>query len=139
MDTFGTRELRRLTGERGRQPADCFDLLLAPTIALHPQAAWQPAADVSRCEHGWLLKFDLAGIRQEDLEIHVHGATVRVSGTRRDWRVYERQQAHSMEIAYSHFERCIELPEAIGKAEVRSEYRDGMLLVHVLAKQEADP
>jgi HSP20 family molecular chaperone IbpA len=121
-----------------RRAFDYFDLLFVPTTVPHVQVAWRPAADVYRCEHGWLVKFDLAGVRKGDVEIHVSGATVKVSGTRRDWRVYERQEAHSMEIEYSHFERCIELPEEISKAEVRTEYLDGMLLVHLLERQRAD-
>lgn len=98
----------------------------------HPQAAWRPAADLFRCDCGWLAKFDLAGVRPEAIDVCVQGSKITVSGERRDCRVYEHQEAHLMEIAYSRFERSIELPEQIGQAEIRTEYRDGMLLVHVL-------
>lgn len=121
-----------------RQLSEYLDLLFASASSPHANAAWRPAADVYRCEHGWLLKFDLAGVRPEDIEIHVQGRTIVVAGTRRDSRVYQRQQAHRMEISYSRFERSVELPEEIAEAEVRTEYRDGMLLVHVLARGEVD-
>ena len=118
-----------------RRPSSYLDLLLAPALRPHPQAAWRPAADVYRCDHGWLLKFDLAGVREEDIQICVAGSSVTVSGTRRDWRIYDRQEAHLMEIAYSHFERSVQLPDDLGQATVRTEYRDGMLLVHVTPAQ----
>ena len=121
-----------------RQLSDHLKLLLEPVIWPQPEAAWRPAADVYRCEHGWLVKFDLAGVREPDIEIHVQGSQIIVSGRRRDSRVYQRQEAHLMEIAYSQFKRSVELPEEIDKAELRTEYRDGMLLVHVLSKQEGD-
>ena len=117
-----------------RELSEYLELPFARLPVTNLQAAWQPAADVYRCESGWLLKFDLAGVRQEDVAIRVSGTKVIVSGTRRDWRVYQRQEAHSMEIAYSHFERSVELPEEVVRAEIRTEYRDGMLLVHVLVR-----
>jgi HSP20 family molecular chaperone IbpA len=36
-----------------------------------------------------------------------------------------------MELAYSDFERVLELPFDLQRADVSSEYRDGMLLVHI--------
>jgi HSP20 family protein len=116
------------------RPSQFFDFLLAP-LASHPQAAWRPAVDVYRCQHGWLLKFDLAGVRSDDLNVEIHESLVTVSGVRRDWRVAEHQEAHQLEIAYSRFERSVELPESLADADIRSEYRDGMLLVHIVTKR----
>jgi HSP20 family molecular chaperone IbpA len=48
--------------------------------------------------------------------------------------VEEQQEAHLMEIAYSRFERSVDLPEPLGRVEPRIEYRDGMLLVHLAVK-----
>lgn len=119
-----------------RPLSECLRQFFAPTVAPYPRAAWQPAADVYRCAQGWLIKFDLAGVRREDIEIHVSGATVYVSGTRRDLCISSQQHAHSMEIAYSYFERSVELPEELSQSEIRSEYQDGMLLVHVVQRRE---
>jgi HSP20 family protein len=119
-----------------RPLSECLRQFFAPAVAPYPRAAWQPAADVYRCEQGWLIKFDLAGVRPEDIEIHFSGSRVFVSGTRRDWCISSHQHAHSMEIAYSYFERSVELPEELSQAEIRSEYQDGMLLVHVAQRRE---
>ena len=121
-----------------RDLSEYLELFVAPARGAHPQAAWCPAADVYRCEHGWLVKFDLAGVRKEEVTVRVSGARIIVSGTRRDSRIFQHQQAHSLEIAYSHFERSVELPEEIVQAEVHTDYRDGMLLVHVSLTQEPD-
>ena len=48
-------------------------------------AAWQPAVDVYRTATGWLLKFDLAGVRPEDIDVNVSGSRLTVRGQRRDW------------------------------------------------------
>lgn len=114
------------------QVSDYVDHFLSMVGHSLPRVAWQPAADVYRCRHGWLLKFDLAGVRPEDIEVRIDGRKVIVTGTRRDWRMPDVQEAHMMEISYSHFERSIELLDEIGQAEIQTDYRDGMLLVHLL-------
>ena len=52
---------------------------------------------------GWILKFDLAGVRLEDVQVHVSKRTVMVSGVRRDCMVEDGCRHYSMEITYSRF------------------------------------
>ncbi len=98
-----------------------------------PEAAecWQPPVDVYRSPRGWLLKFDLAGVRPEDVRVRIAGRRVTVSGVRRDWVLEEGYSYHSMEISYNRFERTIELPGDLTNAEFALEARDGLLLVRV--------
>jgi HSP20 family protein len=118
-----------------KQPiSDYLDFILARANEPGSRGPWRPAADVYRCEHGWLVKLDLAGVQQQDIQIRVAGSAVIISGTRRDWRLDPRQQPHLMEISYSQFERRVELPEEFREVQVQSEYRDGMLLVRVFGK-----
>jgi HSP20 family protein len=97
---------------------------------------WQPAVDVYRCAGGWLLKFELAGVRQEDIHVEADERGITVSGVRRDVRHLELQETHLMEIAYSHFERFVALPAAIENVQLRVEYRDGMLYVQALTMKK---
>jgi HSP20 family molecular chaperone IbpA len=84
------------------------------------------------------VKFDLAGIRAEDIQVLLDGSRLTVRGTRRDWTITEGQQAYSMEISYNRFERSIELPlEDVGQVRFESEYRDGMFLVKVALQPAA--
>ncbi|HEV3236886.1 MAG TPA: Hsp20/alpha crystallin family protein [Gemmataceae bacterium] len=92
---------------------------------------WQPAADVYRTTKGWLLKFDLAGVSAEDIDVSVEGSRLTVRGARRDWRQDEICNCYLMEITYSHFERTIELPENIQSARIEATHREGMLLIRI--------
>lgn len=94
---------------------------------------WIPPVDIYRIDGGWLVKFDLAGVRPSDIRLEIRSRNLTVSGRRRDWVVEESHpcSAYSMEITYSHFERTLEFPSAIEHLQVRTEYRDGMLLVHL--------
>nr|MBS0021771.1 Hsp20/alpha crystallin family protein [Gammaproteobacteria bacterium] len=92
---------------------------------------WQPLVDVYRGTRGWLVKLDLAGVKVEDVELHISGRQLTVQGLRRDCSIVEGQQAYSMEIAYNRFQRSIELPSDIEGAQILTEYDNGMLLVHL--------
>ena len=45
-------------------------------------------------------------------------------------------QYHSLEIAYSRFERTVELPVVVGRAGITTDYQAGMLLVHIRTEEE---
>jgi HSP20 family protein len=92
---------------------------------------WSPPADVYRTQDGWLVKFDLAGVRPEDLEVTAGGRRLTVRGVRRDWCVEETCCHYRMEISYSHFHRDLDLPTDLDPSRITSEYRDGMLLVRI--------
>ena len=114
--------------------------VLLPAAAEEPadRAEWQPSVDVYRTASGWLVKFDLAGVRPEDIELRVAGCRLNVRGSRRDWSVTEGCRSYHMEIAYSRFERTVELPGPCGEVgRVTTEFRDGMLLVRVPSVEEA--
>ena len=92
---------------------------------------WTPSVDVYRTRDGWLLKFDLAGVRPEDVTVIVRGRTVAISGFRRDSVMEEGSSYYSMEISYNQFERTIEMPCDMEHARMSLETRDGILLVRM--------
>lgn len=94
--------------------------------------AWQPPVDVYRTRDGWVVKVELAGVRLGDITISVHGNQMQVAGVRRDWLVEAGWQHHALEIAYNRFERTMTLPCDLEQARLTVDYRDGMLLLHVV-------
>jgi HSP20 family protein len=111
--------------------------LLPPGLT---EAPWQPAADVYKTAHGWLVKFDLAGVRPEDIDLEASGCRLMLRGTRRDCTAEAGCAHYSMEISYSHFERSLDLPCRLDRATFHTRYRDGMLLVDIRPEaEEAQP
>ncbi|HLN32580.1 MAG TPA: Hsp20/alpha crystallin family protein [Gemmataceae bacterium] len=100
------------------------------------EAAWRPAADIYRTKTGWLAKFDLAGIRLEDIRLQACGSRLTLQGVRRDWAIEKGHCYHSMEISYSEFERHIEFPVDLENALISTEYEAGMLLVRIQTEEE---
>jgi HSP20 family protein len=95
---------------------------------------WRPAADVYQTRTGWLIKYDLAGVSTKDIEIAVNGPTVTLNGCRRDWRLEDGLSHYAMEISYNRFERTIELPCDLDRARFKIQWRDGILLLHLLCQ-----
>jgi len=92
---------------------------------------WQPAVDVYRCPEGWKIKFDLAGVRPEEIQVLITDDSLIVRGVRRDSVMSEGWTYHQLEITYSRFERVLAIPCDLKHAEVQSEYRDGWFIVHI--------
>jgi HSP20 family protein len=96
------------------------------------EGAWTPPADLYRTrDGGWIVKFDMAGVRPGDLEVEVRGCRVTVRGVRRDWLIEEGAMHYSMEISYSEFQRSVEIPCDLTRARWDVEFRDGVLLVRL--------
>jgi HSP20 family protein len=92
---------------------------------------WCPSADIYRTRTGWLLKFDLAGVRLEDVDVEIEGCRVTVRGLRRDWLLEEGYSHYSMEIAYNRFERTIELPCKLAHPRLHLDYEHGILIIRL--------
>jgi HSP20 family protein len=99
---------------------------------------WNPAADVYRTRDGWVVKFELAGVVPDELEVVIAGDTLRVAGCRRDETFGETVSYHQLEITYSRFERSIRFPCPIEGASVERRYKDGLLILHLQGKEECD-
>ena len=114
--------------------------LLHPAAESYARSHWSPPVDIYRMRDGWLVKFDLAGVLRSDLQLAVSGRRLTLRGRRRDWCVEQGTacSAYSMEITYSEFERTIELPGEIEDLQVITDYRDGMLLVQLVAQRETE-
>ena len=102
-----------------------------PAGGSYQEVVWRPAVDIYETRTGWIAKFDLAGVRLEDIDLEIKERRLRLSGLRRDWLIQEGCHYHSLEIAYSRFERDIEFPADLTNARIRTDYEAGMLLVRI--------
>lgn len=106
--------------------------LMQESMAADPkEACWHPPVDVYQAGNAWLVKFDLAGVRKEDIQVVLDGKRLTVRGIRRDMTILDGQRAYSMEIAYHRFERTVEFPVHVETARFASDYRDGMFLLTI--------
>jgi HSP20 family protein len=99
------------------------------------EEVWRPRADVHRLSGGWLVKFELAGVHPDDVRVVTRGDRLWIQGTRRDVEIHECLDCQRLEIAYSRFERMLELPGLSEAAQIEVSYRDGMLLIRIRTEE----
>jgi HSP20 family protein len=96
-----------------------------------------PACDLSETTEGYLLTFDLPGLKREDISIDVTGRRLVVSGERR-WDD-ERTEANYFrrERSYGKFSRAFELPEGTNVDAIEAGYENGVLKLAVPKAEES--
>lgn len=100
---------------------------------------WSPPTDVYEAGGTIHVKMEIAGVREEDLDIAVDKNLVRVRGRRLEDAGAQRHATyHLMEIRYGSFERVFGLPAKIDVDKVSATYRDGFLLI-AIPKQRTQP
>lgn len=114
-----------------------FSLIRRDRRVMPSGRLWNPAADVYRCQDGWVVKLDLAGICSDELEIEVHGSLLRISGCRKDTVYREGFVYQQMEITYSRFEKTIQFPAPIEGASLKHDYHDGFLIINLQRGEES--
>lgn len=100
------------------------------------EIGWRPLADIYRTREGWFVKLDLAGVRPQDISTARQGTRLCIRGIRHDLVVKDGCSHYSMEIPYGHFERTIELPCDVERADLSVEFSEGLLLLHVKVNEE---
>jgi HSP20 family protein len=115
-----------------------FRLLHGESRVRPSSRVWNPAADIYRTADGWIVKVDLAGVRPDELEITVAGATLHLAGCRRDTFYGEGVSYQQLEITYSRFERTLQFPCRIEGAAVARDYRDGLLILHLRSEENCE-
>lgn len=108
-----------------------FQSLLSPELGTCQHIVWRPLVDVYEDSSGWIVKLELAGVRETDLNIKISGNKLIIEGIRKDCSVEDCYRIHSMEISYNRFSRSIDFPCDIENGKLQTEYHDGMLFVHV--------
>jgi len=69
----------------------------------------------------------LPGVDPKDVEIHVQGNTLTITGERSNERETRVADYLQKEITYGSFTRSLVLPEGVDRERVTAEYRNGML------------
>jgi HSP20 family protein len=96
---------------------------------------WSPPTDVYETEESYVVRVEVAGMRDEDFEVTIENNTLLVSGKRPD--TPERRAFHQMEIRFGKFATAVGLPHPVDVDASRAEYSDGFLTI-TLPKAESD-
>ena len=97
--------------------------------------SFSPSCNIDETNTHYLFSFDVPGVKKEDIKVEIRGATLIVSGERKE--EYERKGAtqYQAESAYGAFQRSFDLASEIKADQVEAEYENGVLRLAVPKKE----
>ena len=78
-----------------------------------------------------VVRFEVAGVKGEDLRVNVEGGVLRLRGVRRNRPTATIARLQQMEISFGPFEREILIESAFDPDGVRARLEDGFLEVRI--------
>lgn len=102
-------------------------------------ADWAPLADVTEDEKEYIIKAELPDIKKEDVKVAVENGVLTISGERKFEKEEKKRKYHRVERAYGTFMRSFTLPDDANASNVKAEFKDGILTVHLPKSEHAKP
>jgi HSP20 family protein len=100
-------------------------------------AGFVPPVDVYEDEHKIVLKLEVPGINQEDLDVRLENNTLTVRGERKFEKEEKEENFHRIERRYGTFYRAFSLPTTVDTENVKAEYDSGVLKLELNKRAEA--
>ena len=102
-------------------------------------ASFVPAVDIYEDAKKIVLKLEVPGIEEKDLDIRVENHTLTVKGERKFEAEEKEQNFHRIERRYGSFFRAFTLPSTVDAESVQASYNNGVLKLELAKKAEAQP
>ena len=100
---------------------------------------WAPPVDVFESGDNIVLKADLPGLSQNDVEISVEGSTLTINGERKKETQTEEKGYYRMERHYGTFTRSFTLPATVDPNRIDATFTQGVLTVTLPKREESKP
>jgi HSP20 family protein len=102
-------------------------------------ADWAPAVDVQETDAGFVVKADLPDMKKEDINVKLADGVLTIEGERKQEEEEKGKKFHRIERQYGQFIRRFALPADVDAANVKAEFKDGVLNVHLPKAPNAKP
>jgi HSP20 family protein len=106
-----------------------------PTLRIFGRQGWAPALDVFQREKVVVVKAELPGLTEKDIEITVTGDSLTLSGEKREEKEVREEDFYRCERSYGRFSRTVALPAAVVTDKASATFKDGVLEVVLPLKE----
>lgn len=118
--------------------------------AMPAMQQWAPSVDISQTEREWCVEADLPGVNRDQIEVQVQDHHLVLSAQMRQETEEDtggdgqpgRGQAggrryHRRERRFGTFQRVIPLPENVDEEQIRCDFSNGVLTIHIPKARQA--
>ena len=102
-------------------------------------ASFVPAVDIYEDTKKVVLKLEIPGIEEKDLDVRVENNTLTVKGERKFEKEEKEENFHRIERRYGTFYRAFTLPSTVDTEHIGANYSAGVLKLELSKKAEAQP
>ena len=118
------QDMRRRMADWFRRPFS------APYPAAFTLAAgWQPTADAYVKDNTLIVKAELPGVKQEDIEVNLTNGILTIAGHRKEEKETAEAKYYVAERFSGTFQRSFTLPDGVDAGTVTATFKDGILEV----------
>jgi HSP20 family protein len=100
---------------------------------------WVPPVDLVEAEDHFVLKADLPGLTEGDVNIEVQDNTLTISGERKAEHEQREKGWYRIERSFGRFSRSLTLPEGIDADRIAASFDHGVLEVRIPKPEERKP
>ncbi len=102
-------------------------------------ATWAPSVDIYETENELVVKADLPDMDEKDIDVRVANNTLTIRGERKFEKNVNEDNCLRIERAYGSFSRSFSLPNTVSSENIRADYRNGVLTLHMAKREESKP
>ena len=132
------RELNTLQSEMNRLFNTLFDAPLANGGTTGPRR-WLPPMDLVETEDDFVLRADLPGLSEGDVNIELEDNVLTISGERKSEHEERKEGFYRVERASGSFSRSLTLPEGVNAEAIEAGFDRGVLEVRIPKPEERKP
>ncbi len=100
---------------------------------------WSPSVEVMEKENAYVIKAELPGVNEEDVEVSLTGDVLTISGEKEEESEEERKGYYYSESSYGSFSRSLTIPSNIDADNIEAYYNNGVLEINLPKTSEAKP
>ncbi len=102
-------------------------------------ADWAPSVDVSETDGEYQIKAEIPDVKKEDVKVTLEDGVLTIQGERKFEKEEKGKKYHRVERSYGSFVRSFTLPDLVDEANVKAEFKDGVLNLKLPKSEKVKP
>ena len=100
---------------------------------------WFPALDVYEEEDKFVVKAELPGMKEDDVDVSVNGNTLTIKGEKKSETEKKEETYHYSERTFGSFFRSVKIPTNVDGDKIEAHYEHGVLEISLPKLAESKP
>ncbi len=118
---------------------DFFNNWAVNTAMAKRSESFKPAVDILERDNKVLMRCELPGVEEKDLDLRLDGRTLTIKGERKQEPEGGGCVYHQIESSYGTFSRAFDLPNTVDTEKISAAFKDGVLTITIPQKPEVQP